>query len=726
MATIFSTEYALVQVLLSWGLKPAATTGHSLGEYAAACLAGVLGLEDAVALVALRGQLLDKMPDAAMLAVPLSEAALSNRLRSELSIAAINGSENCVVSGPLASVESLRVALAQDGIEARRLPIALASHSAMVDPVADLLGERAAKMTLRLPRIPIVSNVTGSLLSEADARDPGYWGRHLRRTVRFADGLATLLKDPNHVFVEVGPGRTLATLAQIQPLSHAERLVVTTMRHQGSSRTDMETLLRSLGSLWCAGVSIDWDAFTHNERRQRVPLPTYPFERKHHVLKSTSEKEYPPLRLSPSMPVREHAPASRSPLHEEPASTASAMDRSSTEPPQPGSHAVNDVESVLAGIWQELLGVESVHADDNFFDCGGDSLIAVQLRANVKSRLNTHVSLHAMIEHPTFAGLLSAVRNAATILPTSVAPPGEQVSSGSKDVRNERESRPARRRSAVHAEEDEGAALAMSLAPPLIPPLATREKLMVRLADGAPGKAPLFLVQPVGGTVYTYLELQRHLRGDRPIYAFRASGMEPGEPIYTDIPAMASRCLEEVLSVQPEGPYLLGGHSGGGTIAYEMACQLADRGPASTLVWMADSGFTTQYQRMNVTGIEHVLEALSAFKDIAPKIWRSFTIALADDSVLREIVVANYKALASYNPKRTTADVVYIRARERDAVLDKHPEVGWMDLVDGDFAAHNAPGNHLTMLDRPFAATLARIVQRHVDQFLSTHPLAAT
>lgn len=337
---------------------------------------------------------------------------------------------------------------------------------------------------------------------------------------------------------------------------------------------------------------------------------------------------------------------------------------------------------MLADIWRALLGLDDIRPEDNFFDCGGNSLIAVQLRSTVAARLKTQLPLHALIEHPTFAELLAVVRKAGSIAPAQHSALPEPASA-----------RP-------------------------------RHNLVVCLQAGSTGRIPLFLLPPVGGTVFTYMELGRHFHADLPVYAFRSSGLEPGEPIYKDIHAMAARYLEEVLAIQTQGPYILGGHSGGGTISYEMASLLAQRGATRTLVWMADTGFTTQYQRMNVTSVKQVLENLKAFKDIAPSIWQTFTTALTNDAVLREIVVRNYEALASYRPGRTAADVVYIRARERDAVLDLHPESEWMELVDGAFTAHNGPGNHLSMIEAPCAAALARIVQQHVDQFLGDDDLA--
>ncbi|WAS99550.1 amino acid adenylation domain-containing protein [Nannocystis poenicansa] len=282
-ATIFSTEYALAELLLSWGIRPAAVTGHSLGEYAAACVAGVLTLADAVALLVARGELYEALPeDVLTLIVRLPEDALARRLDDEVSLAAVNGPDNCVVSGPGPALRRLEAELLREGCDVKRLAIATAAHSSLVEPFAARLTERAATLTRKPPRVPMISNLTGRFVTEADATDPSYWARHLRGTVRFAAGLATLLDDPRHVFLEVGPGSALTKLVTRHPKGGPDRIAVSALASPVGERRDAEALLRAVGRLWCAGVDVDWDNLS-GERRRRVPLPTYPFERTRHV-----------------------------------------------------------------------------------------------------------------------------------------------------------------------------------------------------------------------------------------------------------------------------------------------------------------------------------------------------------------------------------------------------------------------------------------------------------
>jgi thioesterase domain-containing protein len=212
------------------------------------------------------------------------------------------------------------------------------------------------------------------------------------------------------------------------------------------------------------------------------------------------------------------------------------------------------------------------------------------------------------------------------------------------------------------------------------------------------------------------MELARLVGPDYPIHAFRTSGTEPDEPIYAELPPLVARMVEEVLEVRPHGPYLLGGHSAGGTIAHEMACQLAERGRGPLRVWMADSGSTPHYERLNILGADDLIEVLAAFKVIAPQAHDAMVTALRDDPLLRQVIVHNCRALATYRPRRTTASVVYFRARERDEVLEQHPEAWWMALADGEFTLHNVAGNHLTMIERPHVATLARLIRRQADE----------
>ena len=276
---LFVIEYALARLWMAWGVRPFAMIGHSIGEYVAACLAGVFSLEDALALVAARGQLMQQLPGGAMLAVPLPESEVQPHLGNKLSLAAINGSSLCVVSGPDDAVTRLKNLLAERAVECRRLETSHAFHSEMMAPLLQPFTERVRKVILKPPQIKYLSNLTGTWIKAAEATDPHYWGRHARQTVRFAEGLQELFKEPKQILLEVGPGRTLATSAMRHGEKPAEAVVLTSLRHPQEVRSDVEFLLTTLGKLWLTGAPVDWSGFYMHEQRHRVSLPTYPFER---------------------------------------------------------------------------------------------------------------------------------------------------------------------------------------------------------------------------------------------------------------------------------------------------------------------------------------------------------------------------------------------------------------------------------------------------------------
>jgi acyl transferase domain-containing protein/acyl carrier protein len=279
---VFVVTYALAQLWKRWGIQPELLIGHSLGEYVAACLAGVIELEDALFLVVQRARLIEQVPEGAMLAVALAEAEVRPLLGPQLSLAAVNSPAACVIAGPLDAIAALRSQLAAQGHAARRLPTTHAFHSAMLEPLTEQFAELVASLPLHPPSIPYISNVTGAPISAEEATDPRYWARHLCETVRFSDGLQALLDDPDCILLEIGPGRSLSLLAKQHPDGIADRLVLASMRHQHDKHTDVEFLLNTLGRLWLAGIRPNWTKFYDAERRLRVPLPTYPFERKRH------------------------------------------------------------------------------------------------------------------------------------------------------------------------------------------------------------------------------------------------------------------------------------------------------------------------------------------------------------------------------------------------------------------------------------------------------------
>jgi len=278
---LFVVEWALSRLLSSFGVEPAAMLGHSVGEYVAACLAGVFTLEEALLLVAARGRLIGSLPSGgSMLAVHLSEAEVERELSGNLSIAAVNAPSLCVVSGKDEELAQLEERLGKRAVSTRKLHTSHAFHSSLMDPVLSSFEAEVRKTRPQAPAKKVVSCTTGKGLSASEAQDPGYWVKHLRRAVRFGDGVKTLSSEGDALFLEVGPGQALSTLSKLVLGASGEARVVTSTRHPQEESEDAGVLLLALGKLWVSGATIDWGAVRGEEQRLRVPLPTYPFERK--------------------------------------------------------------------------------------------------------------------------------------------------------------------------------------------------------------------------------------------------------------------------------------------------------------------------------------------------------------------------------------------------------------------------------------------------------------
>ncbi len=308
---IMITEYALAKLFESWGVTPAALVGHSMGENTAAALAGVMSFEDCIGLVHLRGTLFDTIQPGGMLSVPLSEDALRETLvrlghflsetipgvasgaplvrdpratglapglTAQLDIASINAPDLCVVSGPDGTLAALAEKLATEGIETQRIAIDIAAHSAMLEPILQRFGDYLRSIPLHAPRLPILSNRTGAELTAAQATDPDYWVQHLRGTVNFRACMATLMVEPGRVYMEMGPGRALSSLAQANGVASGQ--VIPALRHPEQRMADDAWHMVTLARLWACGVAVDWEPIWGEAARQRVPLPGYAFQRK--------------------------------------------------------------------------------------------------------------------------------------------------------------------------------------------------------------------------------------------------------------------------------------------------------------------------------------------------------------------------------------------------------------------------------------------------------------
>ncbi|HST61353.1 MAG TPA: aminotransferase class III-fold pyridoxal phosphate-dependent enzyme, partial [Longimicrobium sp.] len=406
---LFAVEYALAKLWMGRGVQPAAMLGHSIGEYVAACLAGVFTLENALRLVAARGRLMQSLPAGAMLAVPLPEAEVRPLLPPALSLAAVNSAAHCVVSGDVAGVDAFEALLAGRDVAARRLHTSHAFHSAAMDPVLDAFAAEVRKARPGAPSLPFVSNLTGDWITAAQAADPGYWVRHLRETVRFADGVGTLLDDPDRVLLEVGPGDTLGTFARRHARADAGRVIVRSLPRADRPDDSALTLLEAAGALWTAGVEVDGSAL--RGARRRIPLPTYPFDRtEYRVLPKRA-----PSAVQPFAPGGAAAPPRILEPETEPVAATSI------QPPDRRSRVARSITDLFA----RLLGAEAAQLDPSasFLELGADSLLLMQASRTIETAFGVQVPFRKLLEGLSTVDDLAGHLDGA--LPADFALPGD-------------------------------------------------------------------------------------------------------------------------------------------------------------------------------------------------------------------------------------------------------------------------------------------------------------
>jgi len=321
LPAIFILEYALTQLWKSWGIEPEVMIGHSMGENTAACIAGVLSYEDTIDLMILRGVLTTRAPAGAMTSVALSPDELKPMLEGEIDLAIINTPQLCVASGAIDAVESLERKLEEQDIDFRRIPARVAGHSRLLEPVLDEFRSFVQGLELQAPKIPFISNRTGKPVTDEQATDPDYWVDHLRHTVFFADGIATLLSKPGRVLIEVGPGQANGSFAKQHPAARQGANVIASMRHRDDELSDSQFLLASLGRCWASGLDVDFDRLREGETRKRVPLPTYAWSHQRYFIEPTvvtaQEEDLANLERVEELadwghvPIWEHAPVQR-------------------------------------------------------------------------------------------------------------------------------------------------------------------------------------------------------------------------------------------------------------------------------------------------------------------------------------------------------------------------------------------------------------------------------
>ncbi|WP_373120838.1 type I polyketide synthase [Mycobacterium marinum] len=387
---LFTVEYALAKLVDTYGVRAGAYIGYSTGEYIAATLAGVFDLETAIKTVSLRARLMHESPPGAMVAVAVGPDEIAQYLGDGVELSAVNDPGNCVVAGPKDEIRAFSQRLNEAGIPVRRVRATHAFHSSSMEPMLEEFQEFLSRQQLRAPQTPLLSNLTGTWLSEQQVTDPATWARQISSTVRFADELDVVLSQPNRILVEIGPGGSLTGSAIRHPKWSDGHRSVRLMRHPIQNLDDRETFLRALGELWSAGVDVDW-----TPRRAASPriisLPGYPFARQRHWVE-------PKHMAWAQIPTASNGSSVGAKL-------GSGADSGIRGGAQTGE---SQTEDVLQRIWSQCLGVGSVDRNANFFDMGGDSLMAISIAMSAANEGLT-ITPQDLYEHPTLASLTAAI-----------------------------------------------------------------------------------------------------------------------------------------------------------------------------------------------------------------------------------------------------------------------------------------------------------------------------
>ena len=618
---LFTIEYALAQELMSYGLRPSSMIGHSLGEYVCACLAGVMTFEEALILVAHRGRIMQAQEAGKMLSIQLSLEELEGLLYDGLSIAAINGPTSCVVAGPADAIYDFADELESRGIIARALHTSHAFHSYMMNPALEPFRACFKELNLQKPEIPYISNLSGTWIKDEEATNPDYWVEHLRSTVQCSRGLETLLQQGKTLFLELAPGHTMGSLLRQHNMLDSE--VFSALPNARSKDSSLSVFLGFLGRLWANGIPLEFEKLFNEGSYQKLALPSKPFNSKrfwvnyvHHEHTERIQKE-----------------VVRKSLLEQP----------------------NEVYDHISKLWQRELGYKKLNPEDNFFDLGGTSLLAIQLIADIRKEFGLSLSKHFLLEQPTLAGFAKFVTQQT-----------KQMTKSGNDEDHD---------------------------------------LLVCLQKGSADSTPLFLIHPVGGTVYLYAQLASCLDKNQTVYGIRSkSTIEENS-----IEEFATCYLEYVEEICAGGPCYLGGASLGGLIAFEMAQQLLRKNVQVPHIIMVDT-----YVPGVIQGMDDDAEIAAYLQDMVPDLYES--MKNSDDYTLENFIYLFKEHMNICNRYRVTpydGKVFLFEASDRAYFEGPFAGEGWRPYLS-ECKTRLMPGNHVSMLLDPHIQKIGKIMMDEI------------
>ncbi|TNE47584.1 MAG: acyltransferase domain-containing protein [Deltaproteobacteria bacterium] len=716
---LFSVSYGLAQYWLDQGVQPAAVLGHSTGEYVAATIAGILSLEDALRLFLRRASLFQTLPAGGGLRVSLPSEDVLSLLHEKTYLALENGPSSCIVTGTLEAIDALEKDLQQREVPNKRIRLHEPAHSPLLESIVESFQDETRNVKLHPPTLPYVSGVTGTWLQDEEATDPSYWVRHMLQPVRFKDAFATLQEEEEYSFLEVGPYRSVEPIARYNVPDLPTLFSVPDPNNpEESNLSTEEWKLRALAQLWCMG-GMSQDLLPAAEGR-RIPLPTYPFERREYWLD-------PPNTSQPSRNRTQTA------LAEDHTQSAALHQARHPRPEMAEDYVAprNKDEAILVELCEEMVGISPIGIHDPFPSLGADSLITLRITQELEKREGVKIPPTAWFGGMTIAHLANFMDITDNTSTGSSTRNGHSNGSHSSDV----------------------------------------AELVPLQPHG--DRPPLFLVHPAAGVIFPYIPLAHHLPSNQPVFALQASGLDGRGKMDRSCQTMASRYIQAIQSIQPQGPYHIAGYSFGSYVCYEMARQLQQQGESVAFLGLIDEAAPLVGYRPSPIDVMRILYGHSGFNFLghfhdyasltqqtsngsslfsmkgilqqaqkwSPRQWKERWGGMLQSTTLKQLLpeeahfmdlehssmtpmfqlfLLHTWLLYRYNPPPYEGNAVLFKSEitKQTWYRNKYPDedLGWQKLIHGHFRMQQCIGDHMGMIREPHVTSLANALTEELER----------
>ena len=685
---LFAMGYALTELWRSWGIEPDIVTGHSLGEYVAACVAGVLSLEDALKLVARRGQLMQSLPPGGeMVAVFADEECVGEAIapyRASVAIAALNGPTETVISGTPDAVRAVLETLEPEGLQTRRLTVSHAFHSPLMEPILDAFEQIAAEVTYSAPQIGTISNITGQLANASEIATPGYWRRHLRETVRFSDAIAALAEQDVNLCIEIGAHPKLSVMGRrCNPVG-----VDAWLPSLRKGRSDWQQLLTSLGTLYTYGADIDWAGFDRDYPRYRLPLPTYPFQRQRYWIDAVpatpgSQRNYRRNelddvrklpRIACTLPEKEAMAVTKK---------QSFRNRVLAVPP---AKRFSLLRSYLCQQLVKITGVSVSNLDvqEPLRNIGFDSLMVVELKNQISADLRINLPVQELIAGASVVQLADKLNQKLTAdsleSPMLQGPVIPNAPAKLAPVTDDRQQ--------------------LTPSPDWTPVkvMGSQNTTWIALDRSNPQtKVRLFCFPYAGAGASIFRSWQNHLPPEIEVVSVQLPGREEriGEQPFTELASLVET-LAKVLLPALDKPFAFYGHSFGGLLGFELARYLRTRHGKNPIHLFVGACTAPQlpnpFQFLDSSSDSALIELLHEFGTPAE---------LLENTELMEALLPTIKAdFLAFNGYTYWQEVpldcpITAFGGLKDTKVNPEAIAPWYEQADSPFNLQIVPGKHL-------------------------------